>query len=868
MTIWTSDGRSGASRQITTLLKRFERPIPSRSENSDGRTWLDAGQRATLSALQCRLCETGLPGAIIADEVGMGKTRIAVALACAVTRAGGRVVVAVPPGLLHQWRDEFRQTFQAAREEPPEIPEIRSLRDLYSHDLSPSPKTAPVLLLPHGLLNFQMKNGWGSQWLLTQYQDRIAGRVAFSRLIPKDEREIIRHHVGRLAKGDALRPEELQSRGTGREAFISFTLSLLGAFDLVIIDEAHKSKNDAATAQEKGRRSTLAQLLMRLVRQNGTHKAPPRRLCLTATPFELHADNWRLILQRAGAPEDKADACAQASEQFLAAAKSVRLLPSWENATAFKSAADEFYRQLSPWMMRRRKAVAGNDSVLERYIRDHGPNYRDRSQKITAQVTGKDWSIALMAVEALSLMPDTGLGAQKRLRLALARGFSLATALDATGKPEKGDWQEYEEQTFSDTDQGLIRNQQEQRRRERAGFWLGRLKQAAADPYAHPTLLAAVRAIEEITTHSASPEKVLVFGIFTQAMRRLTVTSRVIVRAFPEELRLLTIPFLEGFDGCSSLEDGLRQLAVVEVDVAQDGLLQVVAALEPMALKNILDATVESLDHAVCLRPHRGCEAVLDAELGAEQVELVLSGSGAFAQAEQPVGEGLSVVGEHPGDLHRGRALQIAQEAARVGRGLRRIDAHEDPARRAVDGYEEISAPILVGHLGQVFHVDMQVAGLICLEGPVRGLRLFRLQRPQIARPMATQAAVQTGSRDMRVEELAHHGQQIVEWQEQCLAQHDRDGFLSRSQRRLQPVWRVAPVVDVVPITPLPDSLLGDPVALGHHPRRVRARLDRGPDLRRGRCLLVQGNQHVRTPSRTSRRIDLAMNRAERRGSM
>jgi hypothetical protein len=29
---------------------------------------------------------------------------------------------------------------------------------------------------------------------------------------------------------------------------------------------------------------------------------------------------------------------------------------------------------------------------------------------------------------------------------------------------------------------------------------------------------------------------------------------------------------------------------------------------------------------------------VLDAELGAEQVELVLSGSGAFSQAEQPVG--------------------------------------------------------------------------------------------------------------------------------------------------------------------------------------------------------------------------------------
>lgn len=267
---------------------------------------------------------------------------------------------------------------------------------------------------------------------------------------------------------------------------------------------------------------TLAQLLMRLVRQNGTREVPPRRLCLTATPFELRPDNWRLILQRAVATEDKADACAQESEKFLAAAKAVRLLPSPENATAFKRAADEFCKQLSPWIMRRRKGVVGNDSVLERYIRDHGPNYRDRSQKITAQVTGKDWSVALMAVEALSFMPDTGLGAQKRLRLALARGFSLASALDATGKPEKGDWQEAEEQTLSDTDQVVIRNQQEERRRERAGFWLGRLKQAAADPYAHPTLLAAVRAIEEITAHSESPEKVLVFGIFTQAMRRLT----------------------------------------------------------------------------------------------------------------------------------------------------------------------------------------------------------------------------------------------------------------------------------------------------------------------------------------------------------
>ena len=100
------------------------------------------------------------------------------------------------------------------------------------------------------------------------------------------------------------------------------------------------------------------------------------------------------------------------------------------------------------------------------------------------------------------------------------------------------------------------------------------------------------------------------------------------------------------------------------VDVAEEGLFQVLAALEAMDLKDVLDSAVESLDHAVGLRSHRGREAVLNAKLGAEQVELLLAGGGAHAQAEQPVGEGFAVVRQHVGDLYRGLALQITQEAA------------------------------------------------------------------------------------------------------------------------------------------------------------------------------------------------------------
>lgn len=66
---------------------------------------LNEGQCASLRAIGKRIPRNGL---IIADEVGMGKTRIAVAVARSVVRSNGRVAILVPPGLGFQWRDELR----------------------------------------------------------------------------------------------------------------------------------------------------------------------------------------------------------------------------------------------------------------------------------------------------------------------------------------------------------------------------------------------------------------------------------------------------------------------------------------------------------------------------------------------------------------------------------------------------------------------------------------------------------------------------------------------------------------------------------------------------------------------------------------
>src|ERR1700722_18346426 len=67
--------------------------------------WLNAGQRASLRVIAKRIASNGL---VLADEVGMGKTRISVSLARAVVEAGGRVAILIPPGLGFQWADELK----------------------------------------------------------------------------------------------------------------------------------------------------------------------------------------------------------------------------------------------------------------------------------------------------------------------------------------------------------------------------------------------------------------------------------------------------------------------------------------------------------------------------------------------------------------------------------------------------------------------------------------------------------------------------------------------------------------------------------------------------------------------------------------
>ena len=307
---------------------------------------------------------------------------------------------------------------------------------------------------------------------------------------------------------------------------------------------------------------------------------------------------------------------------------------------------------------------------------------------------------------------------------------------------------------------------------------------------------------------------------------------------------------------------------VIKPDVAVQRDLQLFPRSEMMALKYLLDPTVEAFDHAVCLGRFRRGEAVLDGELGAELVELVLARCSTLAQAKEAISELFSVVCKDRADADRAGTLQVAQEAPGIRRSLCLEDADENPSCCAVDGHEEVAPRRLVGHLGQILHVDVDVAGLVSLEAAVLGPRRLGLQVTQVADAVSAKAAVEPRARHVRVQEFPHHRQQVIERHKKRPAQRHGHSLLRGRQCGLKPMRRMAAIFNASALTPFPYSLLRRPVAFRENPGGFIAGLYRRPDLRRRRCLAVKLDQHVALPSRASVRTQRAMKSADRRGAM
>ncbi len=537
------------------LLQRAASQEQLALNKGEAATRLNPGQRASLRAMASRIPRNGV---VIADEVGMGKTRIAVELARCVIQSGGRVAILVPPGLGYQWQSELREG------EVLDVPNI--LRSLSSYlgawAGDPQPWFAKqTVMVSHAFTNWRLSSQaavW--RWALVpelyaRWRELSDGRlprgyhcnetlahgwlcanvaVSIFAALPNNRRHPIRRLLERFE--DVQWPRPLDAAEYAKYGALRHWLERsvgigLGVFDLIVTDEAHKSR---------GTESGLSRLLESVIVPSDT----ARRLALTATPVELDVSQWHSTLSRLGLDTATLALVQEATRQYADAVK--RLRQAWRSSpearAAYKAAAARFQDVLSPYLLRRDKR---EDPDVCRFHRHSGlpiNAYRKETEiLVKTEELSLAWRKAICAAESLSVV-TRGLGdpVAKRLRLTLGNGHGIAALLDQIKRADDDHGQEQFDGANPQTEPNEHTGKAaDVKRQERAVWWLnviGHAFDTGGDEslFDHPAITKAVETIEK---DALSGEKVLVFGRFTRPLRALVdlLNAREMLRRIQNE---------------------------------------------------------------------------------------------------------------------------------------------------------------------------------------------------------------------------------------------------------------------------------------------------------------------------------------------
>lgn len=496
-------------------------------------TLLDHGQKASVTELARRIRD-GQRSALLADEVGMGKTRIAAALITAVRGAGGRSAIVLPAGLGAQWQQELKRfdpddktllplrsydgfiagflhdtdaqgSARRLRSHKQWILDRRQQRELPEDNWA----AEKIIMISHSFANMQFPNrgdgpagGWRRE-LLPNVARLIEGRrrnfmrdnfhagevgyvYASRRAAGHIAQTILDHSLPRDAiNGD----QKWLSADDYKHRILPLIGYGLGQFDLIVVDEAHKAR---------GADSSLSRILGPV----SWEADDPFRLGLTATPVELDSSQWIDTLERLNGRDDDQDitTLAELTEWITGYVDVVRRIQTEELddtlTDEFEASARQFCAALRPYVLRRDKR---SDPEFSAFKDRHG-EYREITDiSVSPESDGftHDWLRRFCAAEALSLLPQDD-PRVKRVRLAVAQGYGFSFG-------------EVEEDSPSGMiDANLVGP---------ASFWTEAFTAESNDIYSHPAILAAVRQIEAYTR---AGEKVLVFGKFLTPMNVLT----------------------------------------------------------------------------------------------------------------------------------------------------------------------------------------------------------------------------------------------------------------------------------------------------------------------------------------------------------
>ena len=512
--------------------------------------WL-AGQEHSLTWMAARLQHQN--GVLVADEVGLGKTRLAVALAVCVVASGGRAAIMVPPGLSYQWCEEELPAFLRQMRElglawaptglRPKI--LRTYPDLFSEESTDDPypfssKNKIVFLshrfgLPQRLGAVKKDDLWALPFLLKN-EISMGQRRGYGtgRLDVSDEQDMA---IAWLAKNlpaplrKRLRDTELGRASTaaltGDEnstLFRNLIGELVGDFELLVIDEAHKNRagteyHSTEKAANTALQSRLSACVGDILLRPGSATADARRVALTATPMEMDATQWTSILNRIGIERATIGRLKTTVEAFANAVNDVRT-GSAQELKQLSDTANAFQSDLQPYVTRR----LWRDHPLVREFALHDvhdnkahPHRRMHNHVVPLTSLLADERELLAYMEGLAVA-SKGLATEHRLKSAGSRhsqGLPLISEQASMAAQPAGPAEDIPAAVLA--------------KRQRQAYWLGKV-QALADGHGevavepkwslqwHPKVRRAIGLIEELTQ---AGKKVLVFGEFIAPMLAL-----------------------------------------------------------------------------------------------------------------------------------------------------------------------------------------------------------------------------------------------------------------------------------------------------------------------------------------------------------
>lgn len=505
------------------------------SANND---FLNQGQKLSLLAIAERLPHNGV---IVADEVGMGKTRIAVAVTKAVLEAQGRVAIVIPVGLGYQWQAELRKGGIISQ------PVLRNIWQYVEawQEFEPWFRQR-VVLISHRFFNWRITDSKNSKWkwflLAALYAlNRKDTRGYSPRDYYKEREELISSGIIHVATSimefikkntttqtlknkffeiindvswndstdtGVLSHKNYQKYHKLREPLEAAIGLGLGAFDLVIIDEAHKNRNES---------SNLSSLLKALPQM-----AHGRRLGLTATPIELNIAQWTQILDRIQA-ENAVDE--SIISEYLDVVDKIRKYPEDPSIQQkFVCLSKRFEQAFKPFLLRRDKRAEKSINKFKLLAESDSQDYRLlKPIHINAADLETGWKKAVCAAEALSFI-NTGDSVAQRLRLTIANGHGLSAILDSQNASEGDLLDEVQAQPCEPVERDFYTDSSNDVHYEMRAKWWQRVLRTALPLgehalYNHPEIILTASEIEKVC---ARGEKILVFGKFVAPLRALT----------------------------------------------------------------------------------------------------------------------------------------------------------------------------------------------------------------------------------------------------------------------------------------------------------------------------------------------------------